>query len=182
MKQHHSFPDGPLDSDPRRAGFALVEVAISTLLVGTLLVASLEGVGSVLKYRNETADSQRGSLLAEELLARILQLDYSDPDDSQLFGREWSERFSTGIYDDVDDYDGYTESPPQDAGGTAINGFSGWERRVSVDWVRRDNLTQAISSDQGVKRITVTIRKNGNTVVTRWGLRSDVARLEVSEL
>jgi hypothetical protein len=181
MKRHPA-PQSSRVAGRLRPAFSLVEVAISTLLVGTLLVASLESVGSVFRYRNETTDAQRGSLLAEELLARILQLNYSDPDDYQIFGREWSERFSTGIYDDVDDYDGYVESPPQDISGATMTGFSEWERRVSVDWVRTDKLMQAINSDQGAKRITVTIRKNGTTVATRWGLRTDIARLGVSEL
>jgi len=74
-------------------------------------------------------------------------------------------------YDDVDDYRNLTDSPPKLKNGTAIVGFTGWTRTVSVVRVDKDVLNCGSGtfplcpvSESGVKKITVTV-KHGNIVV-----------------
>ena len=40
---------------------------------------------------------------------------------------------------DVDDYDGWSASPPEDKNGNPLVGFDDWGRSVSVEWVNPDN-------------------------------------------
>ncbi len=79
--------------------------------------------------------------------------------ESGHFGPEISEGTSTRAdFDDVDDYDGWTASPPQQKNGTQLTGYDGWTRSVLVEYV--DPLSPggaAINNDGGAKRITVTV-------------------------
>ena len=66
---------------PRRAGFTLVEAAISTVLVSGLLVAALNTVGATKLGQQNTAERGHGYLLAQELMSEIMRQDYADPED-----------------------------------------------------------------------------------------------------
>ncbi len=74
--------------------------------------------------------------------------------------------------DDVDDFDGYAETPPLYADGTAMAGLSAWTRRVRVQWVDRNDPSLVVGSETGVKRIIVTVEKNGVGDGRRTALRT----------
>lgn len=150
-------PNGP----PRRPGFTLVEAAISIVLVGVLLVAALSTVGAAKLGERIRADRSEGQLLAQALMAEILNQAYEEPDDTPQFGREVSEGSGDRTaWDDVDDYDGWTKSPPRYKDSTSMPGLDDWRRSVSVQWVTPSDLTQVSASPTGVKRITVTVAHN----------------------
>jgi hypothetical protein len=69
-------------------------------------------------------------------MSEIVSQDYSDPTVSGLWGPELTEGL-TGrtAFDDVDDYSGFSESPPKDRSGVAMAGWTGWRRSVAVTWV-----------------------------------------------
>jgi type II secretory pathway pseudopilin PulG len=147
---------------------------VATLIVGIMLVAAMQTVGQSVRGRIAMADAQRGALLAQQLMAEILQTDYLEPDESAVFGPEASETGGTrGAFDDVDDYDGWTASPPQQKDGTPIPNRTDWQRAVTVDWVNASLLTQVLATDTGVKRITVTVSRNGQVVASLVTVRSE---------
>ena len=51
----------------------LAEIVLSILLVGGLLVAALNTVGSTVMTRQITSKRSRGHLLAQDLMSEILQ-------------------------------------------------------------------------------------------------------------
>ena len=63
-------------------------------------------------------------------MAEILQASYEDPDGpSAGIGLDASElTASRATFDDVDDYDGWLASPPQQRDGTAMQELPGWSR------------------------------------------------------
>lgn len=144
-----------------RCGLSLVEISISTLLIGIILVTSLKTVGAVIRQRSSTADDQLGQLLASQLMSEILKHDYEEPGALPVFGRESFE--SPGIrenYDDVDDYNNWF-SAPETRDGVAIDGLSNWRRYVKVEFVALNNPSETSVTDQGVKRISVTVFQDG---------------------
>jgi Tfp pilus assembly protein PilV len=143
-----------------RSGFSLIEVAASSILVGSILVAALSTTGAVLRFRSSTSDGARSTLLATDLLAEILQQAYSDPNQTPVMGREPGETMRSQ-FDDVDDYTGLTESPPKSRAGTDLTGFTGWSRSVTVVRAQRTSPMQTSGSDEGLKRITITVSRNG---------------------
>ena len=120
-------------------------------------------------------DKQRGHHLAQNLMAEILQQSYIDQDDTPTFGREPTELAGGSTrsnFDDVDDYDGWSSSPPRDREGTEIPGFAGWQRRVEVQWVVPINTVIVSASDTGAKRITVTVLHNDVPVASLVTVRT----------
>lgn len=159
---------------PRR-GISLVEVTISTLIVGLMMVSALKSFGHITTGRNESADEVRAKQLCRQMLAEVLATDYEEPVDTPLFGRETGEApASRTNWDDVDDFHGLSNSPPSDIADWALAGFSAdWRREVTVDFVTPADPSVVSGSDQGLKRITVTVRKNGTIVAEIVALRSD---------
>lgn len=160
-----------LTQNQRRA-FSFAEVLVSTILVGLILVAALQAAGAAVRAFSKTANSQKAVLLAEELLAEIIQQDYIEPTDSPLFGSEGLEASaSTGprtLWDDVDDYNSWDSSPPQEKSGAILPNLTGWRRWVEVTHIDPNNLSTPIadSDDRGVKRVTVNVSCNGATLAS----------------
>ncbi|MCH7595424.1 MAG: hypothetical protein IID35_02600 [Planctomycetes bacterium] len=142
--------------------FSLVETALSILLVGGLVVAALNTVGASVAGREFTRNRGRGDLLAHHLMSEILRQSYQEPVDTPTMGRESGESGgSRSSYDDVDDYDGWASSPPEEKNGSALADLTGWERSVVVEFVDPNVLTTVSATETGVKRITVTVRHHG---------------------
>lgn len=158
----------------RRAGVSLLEVVLATLLVGIVLVSSLSAVNGILKSRIVLSEDGTAEQLAQQLLAEIVEQPYEDPDGSFLFGVELLEgSFTRANFDDVDDYHLWNASPPEDRAGTALTNMQGWRRQVTVEWVDPRNPDTTILTNQGIKRITVTVSYGSNVKSKLMALRSD---------
>jgi MSHA pilin protein MshD len=161
-------------SKNRRRGNTLIELALSTVLVGVLITAALRATGQSLLAQVKMADRARGELLARSLLSEILQKAYLEPNSTNPpLGIDVSE--TAGLrpsYDDVDDYHGHSESPPADAAGAAIAAYAGWTRSVAVTLIDPVTLAPVTGADTGAKRITVTASLNGSPVATAVGYRT----------
>ncbi|MFV2065843.1 MAG: hypothetical protein ACC645_02615, partial [Pirellulales bacterium] len=88
---------------------SLVEVAISTLLVGLVVVASMESVGAAFRTWRVVAQQSDAPFLAQQLMTEVLRAEYEEPDENPpVFGPETSETGGTrALFDDVDDYDNW---------------------------------------------------------------------------
>lgn len=167
----------------RPRGLTLVEVTISTLIVGCLIVAALQSVGNISRTWTTTSQLVDGQGLAQDLLREILAQPYSDPQSSGVtsWGRESGETNRT-TFDDIDDYDDWTESPVKNAAGVALPGYTGWSRSVVVNkrntWdytVKSDN-----STDTGLRSVTVTATSPAGKKTTLVIYRSNDAGTQQS--
>ena len=160
----------PLGTAP---AFTLVEVMMSVIIVGVMFVAALNTVGSTRIGEYKITERNRGLLLAQDLMAEILQQAYDDPNDPVVFGTESGEGTSNRTdFDDVDDYHGWSQSPPQRRDGSAIPDLDRWTRSVAVVWINPANLSQTVGSDQGAKRMSVTVTHNGLPVASMFAFRT----------
>jgi MSHA pilin protein MshD len=167
---HNPRTDGP----PRRRGLTIVEVAVSAVIVAVLLVASLQTLGAAARARVVQAGQTQAPALARLLMSEIRQTRYAD--DAVLDGPlgpeagEYDGKTRTA-YDDVDDFDGLSESSPRAADGSPLSGAGNWRRDTKVEWVRPDRPDVVATSDTGLKRITVSVSGPGGTF-TLVALRS----------
>jgi len=158
----------------RPGAFTLVEAVVSLVVVGAMLVAALSTVGASRLSQYKTSQYSRGQLLAELLMAEILTQDYLDPNGTPVFGTEGGESTSTRVdFDDVDDYDGWSSSPPAAKDGTPLAGLSGWQRSVTVQWVDPADVTQVKASESNAKRVTVTVSCNNKQVGSLTAIKTD---------
>ena len=158
---------------PNARAFTLVEAAVSIVLVGVLLVTSLDLLGAVAMGHKSMGDRGDAQLLALGLMSEILAQYYEEPDDTPVFGRETSESGGERAdYDDVDDYHNWTSSPPETKDGTGMGQLTGWERSVTVEYVQPEDPTTTSGTDTGVKRITVTVSYNNKPLATMVAVRT----------
>jgi MSHA pilin protein MshD len=175
----------------KRAGFGLLETSVATLLVGAVLVTSMQTVAAVSKHRGGSSQSTTASLLADELLSEILEKEYKEPTQTPTFGPESGETNKT-LYDDVDDYNGLNESPPKYNDNTSMTSLAGWTRDVTVTQVAATDpifsttirvgttavgvglASRGSNTDTGVRKVVVNVRKNGTILATVSGLRCDM--------
>jgi type II secretory pathway pseudopilin PulG len=160
----------------RARAFGLVEAVCSLLIVAVLLTAALTAVAASLKARQGASRQVRAKKLAEELLAEALTQRYREPGATGLLGIDVGEILSTGRsgFDDVDDYHGWTESPPRTPAGLPMPGLDGWTRSVEVSWVDPADLTQPRSAETGVKRVTVRVSCNDRPLYVLGSILADV--------
>jgi len=158
----------------RRPALTLVEVVVSTLIVGLMTVAALEGLGATTRSSQSAGNRGIALGLADDLMAEILVTAYSDPNGSAVFGLEPGEAAPRVNFDDVDDFNGWNESPPKAADGSTIADRTEYRRRVTVQRVVPTNPTQATSgTDQGVKQICVTIECNNVVLAKQFAIVTD---------
>jgi hypothetical protein len=165
----------------------LVEVVVSTLLVGVLLVASTKTVGAVFRTRRVNAGLTEREVLAWQLMAKILTARYEDPEETVVpigdpanpLGRESGEGNAPyGSFDDVDDYLGWSRNPPENGDGFALGGYDGYTRSVDIQRVQPDTLQVSAANETGAKLILVTVTPPVGDPVVLKALRSRFGAVE----
>lgn len=176
------FTGSPINVRSRQ-GLTLAEVALSTLIVGLMMIASLKSVGGVYTTWTSAADKYDGISLADQLLDEIMQSEYEEPDATIQFGTETDESPSSRAnWDDVDDYAAWTASPPKKKNGAPIPGWNGWTRTSVVQLASVSNPSVVPASDEGLKLITVTVTDPHGNTTTRQALRSRWGTLQQAPL
>jgi MSHA pilin protein MshD len=160
-----------------RRGFTLIEASACVVILGVLMVAAVQTLGGAIRARQVQQDQSRGLALAKQLTDEIVQCRYVDPNTSAVFGPESGES-TRSQFNDVDDYDKWQERPPQTRAGADMTAFANWRRKVDVSWVDPNDPSTKVSSDQGLKRIVVTVTSPRGRVTTLTTLRSNHSAYE----
>ena len=143
-------------------GVTLVE-AVAAIVVLGIAIPPLVALFSEVAMRSPDHTYQQAALAyADNLMEEIVSKEFEDPDlASGSFGTEEGTRAD---YDDVDDYDGSSNSPPRHFDGTLLDEYADFTRSVVVE-----NVTAADPDPTGVqpdgstefKRIRVTVAWTG---------------------
>ena len=164
-----------LDPKPRQrrraSGFTLIEASLTTVIVGTGVLAILAAQQAYHMKNNWATRSSTAMLLANELRERTLSLPLHDPitGDANL-GPEIDEA-SALAYDDLDDFAGMvtagvgagtTFNPPINALGLPLSDMDRWKQTIKVERVPEDYIdtTYPLPLDTGASnmfRVTVTV-------------------------
>lgn len=164
----------------RCQGATLLEIVMATLITGLMMVATLDGVGSVFQTHQHNADRLLAPGLAHELMAEVLSMPYKDPDgNSSGLGTDAGESgTSRADFDDVDDYHGLNTLGARAKNGTSQVGYTGWRQQVSVSWIEVLTGLPWILGDTGLKRITVTITSPEGDITQLVAYRFEEGTLE----
>lgn len=165
----------------KRGGTTYVEMTLCTLLVGLVLVASLESAGSAARSTIGLNTDLRAQRYAARMMAELMSVSYYDPEAADVdahFGIEADENSTPSNrlgFDDLDDYDDWAESSAlQDRHGAADMNSSGWARTVVITKLQHDNPSNQLSdsdADEGARLITVTVTSPGGDVTVLQGIR-----------
>lgn len=154
------------------SGFSLIEVLIAILLVG-LAVASLVAANAAFTIANGAgADMSTAEFLFEQIRELTALLPVIDPEtELATFGPESGE--TPASYDDLDDFDGASFSPPINADRNVLNNFSAYSQQITVENVSASNFEQVVS-DHGSSfvRVTVKVLLNSKEICSTSWLRA----------
>lgn len=149
-------------------GFSYIEVLLAAVLLAVLFTAGMTLYGNLGRAGQDTLDQDLAAELCLEMIKEIKLLPYADPQ-TPTTGIACEEGgTSRNQYDDIDDYDNWTATPPQTREGSTLERYTGLTHSVAVEHVSSGNFQQTLSdaNNQGFKRITITI-KRGDRELTR---------------
>lgn len=158
----------------RRRGLTLAESVVAMTILSVLGVAAVNTLAAARLDRVWTRQYATAHQLAEAMMAEILEKPYADPEVGVgSFGLDAGELGSDRLtFDDVDDYEGWTSSPPKRADGASIAGATGYTRAVRVVRVTLANPRTTSATETGLKCIVVDVGVGSERLVRLYGLRS----------
>lgn len=163
----------------KRKGFTIIEATLSVAIVGILLATSLTTFAGIAKSRRVVAERRIAYALGRQLMTEIQQQYFQDPTGATTLGPDGAETRPT--YNDVDDYNGFTETPPTNKSGKALSDYTGWTRSVVVNYVDPTAPTTTVASST-LKQIIVTVTAPGGKKYTLTALRSQYGPYEPTPL
>ncbi|MEM0983513.1 MAG: hypothetical protein AAGI17_06165 [Planctomycetota bacterium] len=110
---------------------SVVETTVASVVVALAITASLTLVGNAMSTHAVARDRLQAVLLAESLLAEIIQLPYEDPAAPGSFGPGPGED-TRAEFDDIDDYDGWSTTNIAMWNGADLSYADGWRYDVEV--------------------------------------------------
>lgn len=163
----------------RRPAFTLVESVVTMSIVSLLLVAAMQTVGMSARIRLSQVTDARGPALANLLMSEILQRWYRDPDGAPVFGAEANESAGRAVWDDVDDYNGFTEKSLKSKSGSAIPDAGAYTWVASVVYASLSDSRIASGVDTGLLRVVVIVIGPSGRVYSLTALRSRFGELDL---
>jgi len=138
-----------------RCAFTLIEVLIATVLIGIAIASLVAANSSFTKANGAGTDLSTAEFLIEQVRELTTLLPVIDPDTgTTTFGPEEA---TLANYDDLDDFDDASFSPPISVDREVLNDFAAFSQQVTVENVNAANLEQVVS-DHGSSFIRVTVK------------------------
>ena len=151
----------------------LIECVGASIILAVIAVAAVRAAAGAATAQALSSRRVTATMLAESLLGEIERKPYSDPSTQATLGRDAGESATDKTtFDDVDDYDGWTESPPRDSTGNEIDGMSDWTRKVAVVWSDMGPLIPERGGDTGLKSVTVSVYFKSKLMCEMQSLRA----------
>ena len=155
-----------------KSGFSLIEVLIAVLLVGLAIASLVAANGAFTKANGAGTDLSTAEFLIGQIRELTMLLPVIDPEtELSTFGPESGEILAT--YDDLDDFNGSTFSPPISAERTLLNQFSAFSQQITVENVSASNFEQVVANhSSSFVRVTVCVYLNSRQISSASWLRA----------
>lgn len=157
----------------QRKGFSFVEILISIILVGLSITALVVASNSFTQANATGADISTAEFLVEQIRELTMLLPVVDQTTgTATFGPEGGET-SVLVYDDLDDFDDATFSPPIDAGRTALASLAGFSQHIRVENVSAADFGAVVGDHaSNFVRVTVSIALSGREITSASWIRA----------
>jgi prepilin-type N-terminal cleavage/methylation domain-containing protein len=154
------------------SGFSLIEVLIAILLIGIAVASLVAANGAFTKANGAGTDLSTAEFLIEQIRELTTLLPVIDPQtEDTTFGPETGETLAG--YDDLDDFDGATFSPPIDVNRNILSNFTAFHQVVTVENVSASNFEQIVGDHSSYfVRVTVSVFLNSKEISSTSWLRA----------
>ncbi len=129
--------------------FSLVETVICTIIVATMFAAGMAAAGSAARDRLTQREIRAGAELARSLMSEIVQQQYADPAPDTIAQTPGASSADRSSWKHMDDYTGFSQTPPKDRSGQAIAGATGWTWSASIVYVQFSSPVGAAGATGG---------------------------------
>jgi prepilin-type N-terminal cleavage/methylation domain-containing protein len=155
----------------RKKAFTLVEVLFAVILVGLAIAALLTANGAFTIANGAGADLSTAEFLIEQIRELTAMLPVIDPENgTAVFGPEEPNLVN---YDDLDDFDGASFSPPISADRQSLNNFPAFTQQITVENVNASNFEQVVANHSSdFVRISVNIFLNSRQITSACWIRA----------
>lgn len=150
-------------------GFSLIEVLIAIMLVGLAVASLMAANGAFTQANGAGTDLSTAEFLIEQIRELTALLPVVDPEsETSTFGPEGGEALAT--YDDLDDFDNASFSPPINSERTALPEVGAFTQQVTVENVNASNFQQVVGDHtSNFVRVTVKVFLNSREISSaRW--------------
>jgi len=152
--------------------FSLIEVLIAILLVG-LAIASLVAANSAFTRANSSGTNlSTAEFLIEQIRELTTLLPVVDPNTGiSTFGPEGGEVLAD--YDDLDDFNGASFSPPINAHRNLLNDFAAFSQQITVENVSASDFEQVVGDHSSYfVRVVVKVFLNSEEISSASWIRA----------
>jgi prepilin-type N-terminal cleavage/methylation domain-containing protein len=152
-------------------GFTLVEVLVAVMLIGLAITSLIAANISFTKANGVGTNLSTAEFLIEQIRELSALLPVVDPNTATVvFGPEEA---SLADYDDLDDFDGASFSPPINSDRVALTDFAAFTQQVTIQNVDASNFEQVVA-DHGSDfvRVTVKVFLNSDEICSTTWLRA----------
>lgn len=138
---------------------------VATMLIGIAVASLLLTTGAFTRVNAAGIGLSTAEFLIEEIRELTASIDVIDPNTlTATFGVESGETLAT--YDDLDDFNAKTFSPPIDINRLQLNDFAAFSQVITVQNVSTSDLTLTVANHASpFVKVTVLILMN-NKVIT----------------
>lgn len=144
-----------------KRGVTLIELIIAMVVISVALVGVMSVINYTTRHSADPVLRQQAIAIAEAYMEEITLKNYFDPDTDGEASR--------ALYDDVDDYNGLSDSGARDQNGNAISGLEHYAVNVSV---QTQNYGPSGSEVSGLK-IDVTVTDPAGESLILSGFRAN---------
>jgi prepilin-type N-terminal cleavage/methylation domain-containing protein len=150
------------------SGFSLIEVLIAVILVGLAIAALIAANSSFTEANAEGTELSTAEFLIEQIRELTAMLPVVDPNTgTTVFGPEEA---ILADYDDLDDFDGASFSPPIASDRETLSGLAAFSQQVIVENVNAANFEDVVADHNSYfVRVTVKVFLNSRQISsTSW--------------
>lgn len=152
-------------------GFSLIEALFAMLLVGLAITALIGANVAFTRANGAGADISTAEFLLEQIKELTVTVAVVDPEtETATFG---AEEGAVEFYDDLDDFDGASFSPPIGVDRNVLSDFGVFTQQVTVQNVSASNFESVVgdhSSD--FVRVSVKVLKNSIEISSASWIRA----------
>lgn len=148
-------------------GFSYIEILIAAVVLSVLTVSAFRLFGNLGESSRALIDTDGAMKLALDMVTEMKSLRYDDSVNGVGLGPEADEVTGTrSQYDDIDDYNGWADSPAQRKDGTSY-GSPLLTRTVEVIYVASNDFNSQVGFDDGFKKVTITVSDHTQRVLAQ---------------